>query len=53
MTTAAFVGVGVSNGSGDYFFQVALPARRAGEGAQVNYAEQGLMTFIEEMGQKG
>src|SRR5262245_50954309 len=36
MDTAPSVGMCVGDGSGDYFFQVALPARRAREGAQVN-----------------
>ena len=39
VSTSAFVGVGVSNGSGDYSFQVALPARRAGEGMEVDDAD--------------
>jgi hypothetical protein len=53
MCAAAFVGAGVGNGSGDYFFQLALPARRAGEGLEVDDAEQGFTILIEEMGQRG
>jgi hypothetical protein len=50
---AALVSMGIVNGSGDDFLEIALPARRAGEGAQMNYANQELETFVEETGQKG
>lgn len=36
VSAAAFVGLGVGDCSSDYFFQVALPARRAGERLDVN-----------------
>jgi hypothetical protein len=52
MGTPAFVGAGVGNGSGDDFFQVALPARGAGEGLEVDDANQEFETFIEERRQK-
>jgi hypothetical protein len=39
VSAAAFVCAGIGNGSGDYFFKVALPARRAGERTEVDDAD--------------
>ena len=51
MSAAAFVIAGISNGHGDYFFQVAQPARRAGERSEVDDSDEKLVTLVEERGQ--
>jgi hypothetical protein len=53
VSTSAFVAVGISNGGGDYLFQVTLPARRAREGMEVDDTDEKLVTLVKEMGQKG
>jgi hypothetical protein len=52
MSAAAFIGVGVGDGSRDYFFQVTLPARRAGERLEVDDTNENSLTFVEQRGQR-
>src|SRR6185369_11666854 len=52
VSAAAFVGPGVSEGGGDYVFQIALPPRRAGERVEVNDTDENSLTFVEERRQR-
>jgi hypothetical protein len=52
VSAAAFVGLCVGDGSGDYFFQLPQPARRAGEWVEVNDTDENSLTFVEERGQR-
>ena len=48
----AFIRVGIGDGSGDYFFQVTLPARRAGERLEVDDTDKNSLTFVEQRRQR-
>jgi len=48
---ALFVGASVGKGRGDYFFQVASPARRAGERSEVDDSDEKLVTLVKKRGQ--
>jgi hypothetical protein len=51
VSAAAYVGLGVGNGGSDYFFPVASPARRAGEGMEVDDTDEKLVTLVKKRGQ--
>jgi hypothetical protein len=46
VSAAPFVGLGVGDGNRDYFFQVALPARRAGQRLKVDNTNEKLVTPV-------
>jgi hypothetical protein len=52
VSAAAFIGFGIGDGSRDYFFQVTLPARRAGERLEVDDTDESSLTFVEQRGQR-
>jgi hypothetical protein len=46
VNAAAFVGPGIGNRGSDYFFEIALPARRAGERLEVDDPDKKLVTLF-------
>jgi hypothetical protein len=51
VSAAAFVGLGISDGSRDYLFQVTLPAWRAGERSEVDNTDKKFVTLVKGMEQ--